>query len=143
MNLSSDYLVWVMNEHHVRKCFLYGLFICARRFIGYSPKVSSHPFITAYRGYVGRKSPEFVKSEFTGMNCVILEAEKGCFAIRMHVAEYINPENKGRFAKWFFADEPEKFTLDEHFIVNEIINEYWPRMLEYAKANRHFNYGEF
>jgi hypothetical protein len=149
LDLTDAVLVWVMSEHSARKVFLQGLFVAARRYIGYSPVASSHPFITSKRAYGFSKldRPEELAKEFgtnrywyTDWNT---KTSKGIFALSLHVIDYIKLKDLTTFADWFFGEDKEPYSINDKEFMTQFCDEYWQRMLDYASKNRYFNYSEF
>lgn len=137
----SNYSTWnfaltIDNDKELQDKILKGLDVCARRYVGYSPKASSHPFITMH-------APLRDQSQDSVILVNEAEKQKHLDAGRNTAALYVFGVKAGNFASLM----PPELTADERFqprevnekeLIGHILNKHWGDALERTgKVKRH------
>lgn len=138
----SNYSTWnlaltIDNDKALQDKILKGLDVCARRYVGYSPKGSSHPFITM-------KAPLRDQSTDTVIFVNEAEKQKHLDAGRNRAALDVFGIRAGNFSAivssaGLAADERFNYReVNEKELIGHIISKHWADALERTgKVKRH------
>lgn len=138
----SNYSTWnlaltIDNDKALQDKILKGLDVCARRYVGYSPKASSHPFITMH-------APLRDQSQDSVIFVNEAEKQKHLDAGRNMAALYVFGIRAGNFANLMestgLADD-ERFNareVNDKELTGHFIGKHWADALERTgKVKRH------